>query len=153
MKSTGEVMGIDRDFDLAFGKALIAAGITLPDSGTVFVSVKDADKDNILPAVEKMVELGYSHHRDRRDGRPSRCARASPVERVNKVAQGRPHIVDRLMDGDVAARLQHDGGLAVAEGQPFDPFDGADAQSALLHDGGGQPGRGTVHRGASGPRA
>jgi carbamoyl-phosphate synthase large subunit len=55
MKSTGEVMGIDSEFDLAFGKALIAAGISLPNKGTVFVSVKDADKDNIIPAVEKMI--------------------------------------------------------------------------------------------------
>ena len=100
MKSTGEVMGIDRDFDLAFGKALIAAGIVLPDRGTVFVSVKDADKDNILPAAEKMVELGYSLIAT--GGTADHLARKGlPVERVNKVAQGRPHIVDRLMDGDI----------------------------------------------------
>jgi len=100
MKSTGEVMGIDSDFDLAFGKALIAAGITLPGTGTVFVSVKDADKDNILPAAEKMVELGYSLIAT--GGTADHLARKGlPVERVNKVAQGRPHIVDRLMDGDV----------------------------------------------------
>src|SRR5213075_206803 len=51
MKSTGEVMGIDRDFDIAFAKALLGAGMVLPDGGTAFVSVKDSDKDNILPAV------------------------------------------------------------------------------------------------------
>ena len=60
MKSTGEVMGIDSDFDIAFAKALLGAGMVLPHGGTVFVSVKDADKDNILPAVEKLVELGFS---------------------------------------------------------------------------------------------
>ena len=60
MKSTGEVMGIDRDFDIAFAKALLGAGMILPQGGTAFVSVKDADKDNILPAVEKLVELGFS---------------------------------------------------------------------------------------------
>ena len=100
MKSTGEVMGIDSDFDLAFGKALIAAGISLSDQGTVFVSVKDADKDNIVPAAEKMVELGYSLIAT--GGTADHLARKGlPVEKVNKVAQGRPHIVDRLMDGDV----------------------------------------------------
>ena len=60
MKSTGEVMGIDSDFDIAFAKALIGAGMDLPQGGTAFVSVKDADKDNIVPAVEKLVELGFS---------------------------------------------------------------------------------------------
>ena len=60
MKSTGEVMGIDRDFDIAFAKALLGAGMLLPQSGTAFVSVKDADKDNIVPAVEKLVELGFT---------------------------------------------------------------------------------------------
>src|SRR6185369_14636025 len=51
MKSTGEVMGIAREFDISFAKALIGAGMTLPQGGTAFVSVKDADKDNIVPAV------------------------------------------------------------------------------------------------------
>jgi carbamoyl-phosphate synthase large subunit len=100
MKSTGEAMGIARDFDIAFAKALLGAGMILPQCGTAFVSVKDADKDNIVPAVEKLVELGFriiatggtAEHLD---------ARGLPVERVNKVAQGRPHIVDRLLDGDV----------------------------------------------------
>jgi carbamoyl-phosphate synthase large subunit len=100
MKSTGEVMGIDREFDLAFGKALIAAGISLPNKGTVFVSVKDADKDNIIPAVEKMIELGYSIIAT--GGTADHLAgKGLPIERVNKVAQGRPHIVDKLMDGEV----------------------------------------------------
>ncbi len=100
MKSTGEVMGIDSEFDLAFGKALIAAGIVLPNSGTAFVSVKDADKDNIVPAVEKMIELGYSIIAT--GGTADHLSsKGLAVEKVNKVAQGRPHIVDRLMDGDV----------------------------------------------------
>jgi len=100
MKSTGEVMGIDTDFDLAFGKALIGGGMRLPDSGTVFVSVKDADKDNIVPAAEKMVELGFSIIAT--GGTADHLvSKGVPVERVNKVLQGRPHIVDRLMDGNV----------------------------------------------------
>ncbi|MEO6581467.1 MAG: carbamoyl-phosphate synthase large subunit, partial [Sphingomicrobium sp.] len=100
MKSTGEVMGIDRDFDIAFAKALLGAGINLPDGGTAFVSVKDADKDHIVPAVEKMIELGFAIIAT--GGTADHLAqRGLPVEKVNKVAQGRPHIVDRLLDGKV----------------------------------------------------
>ncbi|MFL6801870.1 MAG: carbamoyl-phosphate synthase large subunit, partial [Sphingomicrobium sp.] len=101
MKSTGEVMGIDKDFDITFAKSLIGAGMILPQSGTAFVSVKDADKDHIVPAVEKLVELGF---RIIATGGTTEhlAAKGIPVERVNKVAQGRPHIVDRLTDGDVA---------------------------------------------------
>ena len=101
MKSTGEVMGIDRDFDIAFAKALLGAGMVLPQGGTAFVSVKDADKDHIVPAVEKLVELGFSIIAT--GGTAAHLqAKGLPVEMVNKVAQGRPHIVDRLLDGDVA---------------------------------------------------
>ncbi len=100
MKSTGEVMGIDREFDIAFAKALLGAGMALPQGGTAFVSVKDADKDNIIPAVAKLVQLGFSIIAT--GGTADHlAAKGIPVERVNKVAQGRPHIVDRLLDGDV----------------------------------------------------
>jgi carbamoyl-phosphate synthase large subunit len=100
MKSTGEVMGIDRDFDIAFSKAMLGAGMILPQKGTAFVSVKDTDKDNILPAVEKLVELGFSIIAT--TGTAAYLAsKGLPVSAVNKVAQGRPHIVDRLLDGDV----------------------------------------------------
>jgi carbamoyl-phosphate synthase large subunit len=100
MKSTGEVMGIDGNFDIAFAKALLGAGMILPQGGTAFVSVKDADKDNILPAAEKLVELGFALIAT--DGTAAHLAsRGLPVSAVNKVAQGRPHIVDRLLDGDV----------------------------------------------------
>ncbi|HZU52194.1 MAG TPA: carbamoyl-phosphate synthase large subunit, partial [Sphingomicrobium sp.] len=101
MKSTGEVMGIAREFDIAFAKALLGAGMALPQGGTAFVSVKDADKKNIEPAVEKLVELGFSIIAT--SGTAAHLkAQGLPVEIVNKVAQGRPHIVDRLLDGDVA---------------------------------------------------
>jgi len=100
MKSTGEVMGIDRDFDIAFSKAMLGSGMKLPDGGTAFVSVKDADKDNIIPAVEKMVELGFSIIAT--GGTAAHLAsKGLPVTQVNKVAQGRPHIVDKLLDGEV----------------------------------------------------
>jgi carbamoyl-phosphate synthase large subunit len=100
MKSTGEVMGIDRDFDIAFAKSLIGAGMALPQGGTAFVSVKDADKENIVPAVEKMVALGFAIIAT--GGTAAHLAsKGLPVTQVNKVAQGRPHIVDKLLDGEV----------------------------------------------------
>jgi carbamoyl-phosphate synthase large subunit len=59
MKSTGEVMGIDKDFATAFAKSQIGAGMALPMSGKVFVSVKDSDKPVILPAVRQVIDLGF----------------------------------------------------------------------------------------------
>src|SRR5574338_428182 len=100
MNRTGEVMGIDTDFDIAFAKALLGAGMVLPQSGTAFVSVKDTDKDNIVPAVEKLIELGFSIIAT--GGTADHLAsKGLPVSHVNKVAQGRPHIVDKLLDGEV----------------------------------------------------
>ena len=100
MKSTGEVMGIDSNFDIAFAKSQLGGGVHLPEKGTVFVSVKDTDKQHIVPAAAKMVELGFRLIAT--GGTASHLENHGlPVERVNKVAQGRPHIVDRIVDGDV----------------------------------------------------
>ncbi|WP_395000685.1 carbamoyl-phosphate synthase large subunit [Sphingomonas sp.] len=100
MKSTGEVMGISTDFDIAFAKSQLGGGVILPDRGTVFISVKDTDKAHILPAATKMAELGF--HLIATGGTADMLAAAGlKVEKVNKVAQGRPHIVDRLTDGEV----------------------------------------------------
>jgi len=100
MKSTGEVMGIDGDFATAFAKSQIGAGTILPDGGTVFISVKDSDKPVILPAARKISQLGF---RLIATGGTARylADQGLAVETVNKVAQGRPHIVDRIMDGGV----------------------------------------------------
>ena len=101
MKSTGEVMGIDSDFATAFAKAQMGASIVLPKSGTVFVSVKSSDKPVILPGVQLLVELGFKIVAT--SGTADYLAENGvPVERVNKVAQGRPHIVDKIFDGDIA---------------------------------------------------
>ncbi len=101
MKSTGEVMGIDRDFATAFAKAQLGAGMTLPQGGVVFVSVKDTDKPVVLPAAKKLVELGFRLIAT--GGTAKYLAEMGvPVESVNKVAEGRPHIVDKIIDGDVA---------------------------------------------------
>ena len=94
-------MGIDRDFARAFAKAQLGAGTILPQSGTVFVSVKDSDKAVILPAVRQLAALGFAVVAT--DGTAHYLAgQGVMVERVNKVAQGRPHIVDRVVDGAIA---------------------------------------------------
>ncbi|MEO5809562.1 MAG: carbamoyl-phosphate synthase large subunit, partial [Sphingomicrobium sp.] len=100
MKSTGEVMGISDNFDIAFAKSQIGGGVILPDAGTVFISVKDSDKAPILPAAAKMAELGFRLIAT--SGTAAYLAENGiAVAAVNKVAQGRPHIVDHLVDGEV----------------------------------------------------
>ncbi len=100
MKSTGEVMGIDSNFATAFAKAQLGAGTVLPTSGTVFVSVKDSDKPVILPAVQKLAGMGFTIIAT--GGTATYLeGQGITVEHVNKVAEGRPHIVDRITDGDV----------------------------------------------------
>ena len=100
MKSTGEVMGIDDTFAVAFAKSQLGAGTRLPEGGVAFVSVKDTDKPVILPAVKQLIELGFTVIAT--GGTQRFLADAGlPVEPVNKVAEGRPHIVDRIIDGDV----------------------------------------------------
>lgn len=100
MKSTGEVMGIDRDFATAFAKAQLGAGTVLPVAGTVFVSVKDSDKPVVLPGVRILADLGFTIVAT--GGTADYLAgEGIAIERVNKVAQGRPHIVDRIQDGGI----------------------------------------------------
>jgi carbamoyl-phosphate synthase large subunit len=101
MRSTGEVMGIDRDYALAFAKSQIASGSKVPDSGTVFVSVKDADKDRIIPSIRELVGMGFKILATRGTKRHLE-ANEIPCERINKVLEGRPHIVDAMKNGDVA---------------------------------------------------
>ncbi|QLC21544.1 carbamoyl-phosphate synthase large subunit [Parasphingopyxis sp. CP4] len=100
MKSTGEVMGIDGDFPVAFAKSQLAGGTTLPTEGRVFVSVKDSDKNHILPAVKDIVNHGFTVVAT---GGTADFLRDNdvPAERINKVAQGRPHIVDAIVDGEI----------------------------------------------------
>ena len=104
MKSTGEVMGIDDDFATAFAKSQLAAGNRLPEGGTAFVSVKDSDKPQILPAVKELQELGFRIVAT--GGTQKYLSDAGlQVERINKVAEGRPHIVDKIIDGEIALIL------------------------------------------------
>ena len=100
MKSTGEVMGIDTDYPRAFAKAQLGAGMRLPTEGTAFVSVKESDKPLIVPAVRKLLDNGFRIIAT--SGTQKYLADAGlAVELVNKVAEGRPHIVDKIEDGEV----------------------------------------------------
>ncbi|AWW74677.1 carbamoyl phosphate synthase large subunit [Erythrobacter sp. KY5] len=101
MKSTGEVMGIDRTFEAAFFKSQIGAGMVPPSEGTVFVSVKNSDKAAIVPAVRQLIEHGF--HIIATSGTQKYLSEQGlSVERVNKVAEGQPHIVDKIIDGEVS---------------------------------------------------
>jgi carbamoyl-phosphate synthase large subunit len=93
-------MGIASDFPTAFLKSQQGAGLDLPTAGSLFVSVKDSDKPIVEPAVRALIALGFQAHAtggtaDYLQGR------GLEVARVNKVAQGRPHIVDKIKDGGV----------------------------------------------------
>jgi carbamoyl-phosphate synthase large subunit len=101
MKSTGEVMGIDKDFATAFAKAQIGAGQTLPTKGTVFISVKESDKPVVLEAARGLIALGMDIVATAGTARYL-DDNGVAVTKVNKVAQGRPHIVDRIKDGEIA---------------------------------------------------
>ena len=100
MKSTGEVMGIDADFAMAFYKSQLGGGVELPTGGTVFVSVKDSDKPAILDGARRLAGMGFHIIATRGTARFLESA-GVPVEVVNKVLEGQPHIVDRLTDGRV----------------------------------------------------
>jgi carbamoyl-phosphate synthase large subunit len=101
MKSTGEVMGIDRDFPTAYIKSQLGEGTVLPERGTLFVSVKDSDKPLIIAPVCELEKHGFKIVAT--GGTAQYLADAGvAVERVNKVAEGRPHIVDKISDGDIA---------------------------------------------------
>jgi len=100
MKSTGEVMGIDHSFGLAFGKSQVAAGQRIPLEGTVFISVKDKDKREILPVARGLFDLGFKILATQGT---SRFFLENNVdnEPVNKVREGRPHVVDMIKNGEV----------------------------------------------------
>jgi carbamoyl-phosphate synthase large subunit len=100
MKSTGEVMGVDRNFARAFAKAQIGAGIHLPLKGTCFISVKDRDKAAAILLAWQLVNLGFSLLATEGTAAALQAA-GVPVKRVNKVYEGQPHVVDALINGEV----------------------------------------------------
>jgi carbamoyl-phosphate synthase large subunit len=126
MKSTGEVMGLDFDYAVAFAKSQLGGGSQLPRGGTVFVSVKDADKPRILDAMRTLKALGFNLIAT---GGTQRylAAQGVAVEQVHKVHEGRPHIVDRIKNGEVQLVFNTtDGAQALADSRAL-------RRAALLH--------------------
>jgi carbamoyl-phosphate synthase large subunit len=101
MKSTGEVMGVGETFAEAFLKSQLAAGIKLPDAGKVFISVKNSDKARAIDMARKLHDLGYQIVATRGTA-AALSAAGVPVTPVNKVAEGRPHIVDMIKNDEIA---------------------------------------------------
>jgi carbamoyl-phosphate synthase large subunit len=104
MRSTGEVMGIDDSFPMAFAKAQMAANSPLPAAGTIFVSVSDRDKPEIIPIARQFAEMGYLLIATRGTGKALKAA-GVPVTEIPKIQEGRPNLLDRMKNGEVAMIL------------------------------------------------
>src|SRR4051812_26222108 len=100
MKSTGEVMGVGETFGEAFVKSQLAAGVKMPTGGKAFISVRDGDKLAAVQVARDLVDLGFSILATRGTAGVL-MSHGVPVTQVNKVAEGRPHIVDMMKNGDV----------------------------------------------------
>jgi len=100
MKSTGEVMGMDVDLGLAYAKSQMAAPPPLPKGGNVFVSVKDSDKQAVVPVVREFVKLGFGIIATSGTFQVLKAAKI-PVTKVFKVREGRPNVLDRVKNGDI----------------------------------------------------
>jgi carbamoyl-phosphate synthase large subunit len=126
MKSTGEVMGIDQTFAVAFAKSQIGGGSRLPRRGTIFVSVKDSDKPRVMEAVRILVELGFRVIATSGTQRYF-AERGIPASKINKVLEGRPHIVDAIKNGEVQLVFNTtEGATALADSRSL-------RRAALLH--------------------
>jgi carbamoyl-phosphate synthase large subunit len=126
MKSTGEVMGIDRNFAIAFAKSQIGGGSRLPREGTVFVSVRDADKPRVLEAIRLLVSLGFRIIATSGTQRYL-AEQGLPASKINKVLEGRPHIVDAIKNGEVQLVFNTtEGATALADSRSL-------RRAALLH--------------------
>jgi carbamoyl-phosphate synthase large subunit len=126
MKSTGEVMGIDRDYNIAFAKSQLGGGTRVPKSGTVFVSVRDADKPRILEATRLLAQLGFKILATSGTQRYF-AEQGVPSVKINKVAEGRPHIVDAIKNGEVQLVFNTtEGATALADSRSL-------RRAALLH--------------------
>jgi carbamoyl-phosphate synthase large subunit len=126
MKSTGEVMGLDRSFEVAFAKSQLGGGSRVPREGTVFVSVRDVDKPRILDTIRLLRELGFEVIAT---SGTQRFLTAHGIEaaKVNKVLEGRPHIVDRITNGGVHLVFNTtEGATALADSRSL-------RRAALLH--------------------
>ena len=126
MKSTGEVMGLDRDYAVAFAKSQLGGGARLPKAGAVFVSVRDSDKPKILEPLKLLRKLGFNVVAT---SGTQRYLAENGVEsvKINKVAEGRPHVVDAIKNGRVQLVFNTtEGATALTDSKPL-------RRAALLH--------------------
>ncbi len=127
MKSTGEVMGVGATFAEAYGKAQLAAGAHIEKSGTAFISVRDPDKVHLVDIARELLKLGYRLAATRGTAAVLEAADIS-VKRVNKVAEGRPHIVDMLKNDEIELVFNTtEGRQAIADSSTI-------RRTALRHD-------------------
>jgi len=126
MRSTGEVIGLDRSFEVAFAKSQLGAGASVPRSGTVFVSVKDADKPRVLETIRSLSDLGFKVIAT--GGTLKFLQNAGvPAMKINKFSEGRPHIVDAIKNGSVQLVFNTtDGSQALSDSRSL-------RRAALLH--------------------
>ncbi|HLH11675.1 MAG TPA: carbamoyl-phosphate synthase large subunit [Methylovirgula sp.] len=126
MRSTGEVIGLDRSFDIAFAKSQLGGGTKVPTSGTLFVSVRDVDKPRIVGCAKLLMGLGFGIVAT---GGTARYLEAHGIaaQRVNKVSEGRPHVVDAIKNGRVQLVFNTtEGAQALADSRSL-------RRAALLH--------------------
>jgi carbamoyl-phosphate synthase large subunit len=126
MRSTGEVIGLDRSFEVAFAKSQLGGGTKVPTGGTVFVSVRDADKPRVLPTMKMLADLGF---KILATGGTQRFLEGEGVaaEKINKVSEGRPHVVDAIKNGGIQLVFNTtEGAQALADSRSL-------RRSALLH--------------------
>jgi carbamoyl-phosphate synthase large subunit len=119
MRSTGEVMGIDRNFEMAFAKSQLGAGAHVPRNGTVFVSLRDADKPGIVASMRNLHELGFKIMATTGTQRYL-IARGLPAVKINKVSEGRPHAADAVRNGSVQLVFNTtEGATSLADSKPL----------------------------------
>ncbi|MFN3672614.1 MAG: carbamoyl-phosphate synthase large subunit [Bosea sp. (in: a-proteobacteria)] len=126
MRSTGEVIGLDRSFDIAFAKSQLGAGSKVPVKGTVFVSVRDEDKPRIIASMRILADLGF---RILATGGTLRLLQDEGIQaaKINKVLEGRPHVVDAIKNGEIQLVFNTtDGPQALADSRSL-------RRTALLH--------------------
>jgi carbamoyl-phosphate synthase large subunit len=126
MRSTGEVIGLDRSFAIAFAKSQLGGGTKVPKTGTVFVSVRDVDKPRMLETIRLLVDLGF---KIKATGGTSRFLESEgvPAQKINKVSEGRPHVVDAITNGGIQLVFNTtEGAQALADSRSL-------RRAALLH--------------------
>ncbi|MGO4705545.1 carbamoyl-phosphate synthase large subunit [Microvirga sp. 2MCAF38] len=126
MRSTGEVMGLDRSFGVAFAKSQLGSSTAVPKTGTLFVSVRDKDKIRILPTMRMLQELGFQIVATAGTQKFLE-ENAVKATRINKVLEGRPHVVDAIKNGDIQLVINTtEGAGALSDSRSL-------RQAALLH--------------------